>query len=368
MAKHCPANERIKRDYLIYLKEAQHYSEASIDGVAAAIAGFERYNAHKDFKRFHIQQAIGYKKKLAEQTSTATGKPLSLATQRTTLNTLRTFFVWLAAQPGFKSRFTYADADYFSLSDKDNRAAQSHTPRPFPSLAQAQHAIRSMPSATVIEQRDRALMAFTLMTGCRDRATVSLKVAHIDLANNRVSLDAREVATKNSKSFTTYFMPVGDDIRAFVEAWVATLTDDLQWGLRDPLFPASRIEPDPTYGFRATDLKREHWTTADAVRRIFRAAFAGADLPYFHPHSFRHTLAQLGEQICQTPEEFKAWSQNLGHEHVMTTFNSYGKVSSPRQAEIIRKLAAPCAPAQRDLAELLRLAATEVEARQVPKL
>jgi integrase/recombinase XerD len=351
MAKHCPANERIKRDYLTYLKEAQHYSEASIDGVAAAIAGFEKYNAHKDFKRFHIQQAIGYKKKLADQTSSATGKPLSLATQRTTLNTLRTFFVWLAAQPGFKSRFTYADADYFSLSDKDNRAAQSHTPRPFPSLAQAQHAIRSMPFTTVIEQRDRALMAFTLMTGCRDRATVSLKLHHIDLANRRVSLDAREVATKNSKSFTTCFMPVGDDIRAIIEAWVAALTDDLQWGSRDPLFPASRIESDPVHGFRAIGLKREHWTTADAVRRIFRASFEGATLPYFHPHSFRHTLAQLGEKICQTPEEFKAWSQNLGHEHVMTTFNSYGTVSIDRQAEIIRTIGNP---AQRDAEDLLQ--------------
>src|SRR5512147_2134420 len=31
------------------------------------------------------------------------------------------------------------------------------------------------------------------------------------------------------------------------------------------------------------------------------------------PHSLRSTLAQFGEQRCQTPEEFKAWSQNLGH-------------------------------------------------------
>jgi hypothetical protein len=30
-------------------------------------------------------------------------------------------------------------------------------------------------------------------------------------------------------------------------------------------------------------------------------------------HSLRSTLAQVGEQRCQTPEEFKAWSQNLGH-------------------------------------------------------
>jgi hypothetical protein len=47
----------------------------------------------------------------------------------------------------------------------------------------------------------------------------------------------------------------------------------------------------------------------------------------------------LGETICTTPEQFKAWSQNLGHENVLTTFTSYGNVSDHRQAEIISDLA-----------------------------
>ena len=34
-------------------------------------------------------------------------------------------------------------------------------------------------------------------------------------------------------------------------------------------------------------------------------------LPY-NPHSFRKTLAQFGEQVCETPEAFKAWSQIPG--------------------------------------------------------
>ena len=47
---------------------------------------------------------------------------------------------------------------------------------------------------------------------------------------------------------------------------------------------------------------------------------------------------QLGERLCQTPEEFKAWSQNLGHEQVLTTFSSYGNVGGDRQAQLIRRL------------------------------
>jgi integrase len=66
----------------------------------------------------------------------------------------------------------------------------------------------------------------------------------------------------------------------------------------------------------------------------------GAGLPYFNPHSFRKTLAIHGEKICQTPEEWKAYSQNFGHSSPMTTFNAYGPVTHHRQVEIMNDLGA----------------------------
>jgi hypothetical protein len=59
-------------------------------------------------------------------------------------------------------------------------------------------------------------------------------------------------------------------------------------------------------------------------------------------------LAQLPQQAgaagpvgdsYQSPEEFKAWSQNLGHESMLTTYCSYGTVPQRRQGEIIKGLA-----------------------------
>ena len=44
MSKHNPANERTKHRYYAYLKEARRYSEATIDGVAKALARFEEDN------------------------------------------------------------------------------------------------------------------------------------------------------------------------------------------------------------------------------------------------------------------------------------------------------------------------------------
>ena len=54
----------------------------------------------------------------------------------------------------------------------------------------------------------------------------------------------------------------------------------------------------------------------------------------FNPHSFRKTIVTLGQKLCQSPEEFKSWSQNLGHEDVLTTLYSYGHVQQHRQGEI----------------------------------
>src|SRR5450755_3964906 len=60
----------------------------------------------------------------------------------------------------------------------------------------------------------------------------------------------------------------------------------------------------------------------EPLRAVFREAFANADLPHFSPHSFRKTLARLGQQLCRSPEEYKAWSQNLGHEGVVRVLKS----------------------------------------------
>lgn len=91
-------------------------------------------------------------------------------------------------------------------------------------------------------------------------------------------------------------------------------------------------------------MKREPWSNAEPIRRIFRDMFQAAGLPYLNPHSLRSTLVQFGENLCKTPEQFKAWSQNLGHEGVLTTFYSYGQVADRRQGEIIQDLGKPQSP------------------------
>jgi len=341
MKKYNATNERIKRRYFAFLKEAKRYSEPTIDAAAKALIRFEGYAKYRDFKAFHFEQAIAFKKYLAEQKGQQSGQQLSKATLHATLTQLKRFFQWLAYQPGYKSRIPYADAEYFNLSGKDIRVATAKRNQKVPTMEQIKHVINKMPVDTEIERRNRALVAFTLLTGARDSAIASLKLKHVDLIAGCINQDAREIKTKFSKTFTTFFFPVGEEIRAIVAEWVSYLRDKKMWGNDDPLFPATRVAPGPDRQFAATGLARKHWSTTSPIRTIFRNAFVSAGLPYFNPHSFRNTLVQLGEEVCNTPEHFKAWSQNLGHEKVLTTFLSYGEVAYQRQGDIIRSLATP---------------------------
>jgi integrase/recombinase XerD len=333
-----PDNERIKRKYFTYLKEAMRQNETSLDAAAKALNRFEQYTRFRNFKSFHHKQAISFKNNLAKTRNQKTGKLLSKATLNTTLSHLKRFFHWLAGQPGYKSRIQYSDAEYFNLSKKDARIATAKRERPTPTIEQICHVLGKMPENTELERRNRALIAFVLLTGARDSAVATFKIKHIDLVSKCICQDARDVKTKYSKTFTTYFFPVGQDIVEIVEEWVKFLTTEKFWAGDDPLFPSTLVGIGDNQRFESLGLSRNHWRSAGPIRKIFQDAFRNANLPYYNPHSFRNTLARLGETVCRTPEEFKAWSQNLGHEGVLTTFQSYGTVPNRRQSEIILNL------------------------------
>ncbi|MAA75050.1 MAG: recombinase XerC [Salinisphaeraceae bacterium] len=338
MRKHHPENERIKRKYFVFLQEAKRQSESSVDQVAKAISRFEVFTKWKSFKAFHFEQAVAFKAYLARQPNEATGRPLSKATLNSTVRALKTFFQWLAMQPGYKSKVSYTDAEYFNLSEKDARIASAKRLRPVPTLEQVKHVLGRMPADTVVQRRDQAVLAFILLSGVRDSAASSLKLKHVDVEAGYVFQDAREVNTKASKTIASYFFPVGDEVVRIVREWVHYLRQVMMFGNDDPLFPKTQVALGERQVFEAVGISREHWSNATPIRRIFRNAFETAGLDYYNPHSIRNTLAQLGETVCRTPEEFKAWSQNLGHDSVRVTFDSYGEVQPRRQAEILSTL------------------------------
>ena len=331
-------NERIKRQYLHFLREANRSDMATVDKASEAILRFERSTGFRPFKRFHIEQAVTFKRNLSNERNARTGKPLSKATVDSTLRMVKAFFLWLAGQPGYKSRIAYADAEYFNLNAKDARIAHTAREAIYPTPEQCRHAFAQLPSATPLQRRDRALFAFLMLTGARDGAIASMRLKHVDLVQHCVYQDARDVNTKFAKTFTTWFFPVDSAYLDAFADWVAYLRETELFGSGDALFPK------PVMGlkdgeFAPLGLSRDTYSNAGKLRAVIKDAFTSAGLPPFGPHSFRKTLGLLANTHCKTPEQFKAWSMNLGHENIATTLSAYCPVSPSRQGELIRQMA-----------------------------
>lgn len=332
-----PENERLKRRYLEYLREADGKDEATLDQVAAALRDFELALGVKRFKAFHRDWGRRYKAHLEKARNVRTGRPLSLATRDSRLRQVRGFFKWLAGQPGYKSRISFPDVDYFNNNTKDARAAHASRPVPYPSMAQCDHAFRLMPEGDDVQKRDKAIFALLVMTGARAGAVASLKLAHVDLVEGMIFQDGREVKTKASKTIETWFLPVEPMYRKCLEQWVEYLREEKLFAPHDALFP--KLLPAHANGrFQRGLLSREPYSNSQMVNHVFRRAFRDTGLQSFTPHSIRKTLALLGDQLCASLEARKAWSQNLGHENLATTVSAYMPVSRDRQASIIKRM------------------------------
>ena len=212
MRKFNAANERVKRRYVDYLREAKGQDEATVDKTRAALVKFEESTKFRPFKSFHIDQARQFKDALG-RTKNSKGKPLALTTIDATLRLVKGFFHWLAGQQGFKKVLSYADVEYFNNNRKDARAAHTQRSVNFPSKQAYYHAFQAMPNLTEIEQRDKAILAFLILTGARVGVVSSLRLKHINLVDGFVNQDGREVRTKAGKTCLLYTSPSPRDQR-----------------------------------------------------------------------------------------------------------------------------------------------------------
>lgn len=336
MRKFNAENERLKRRYELYLREAKGQDEKSLDKTRAALVKFEQCTKFKAFKAFHIEQTRQFKDALA-RAKTQAGKPLSLTTIDATLRLVKGFFHWLAGQQGFKSVLTYADVEYFNNNRNDARAAHTARPVQFPSTQAAYHAFQAMAERTELQRRDKAIFAFLMITGARASATASLRLKHINLIDGCVFQDGREVKTKNAKTITTWFFPMHADYPKYFSDWVHFLRGERFFGPEDALFPKpERSLVDGKFTFDS--LSRESYANSAHVNATFRKAFQDVQMHPYTPHSVRKTLGQEMSDRNLPLDAQKAWSQNLGHENFTTTVSSYLPVSTQRQGELMKGL------------------------------
>lgn len=337
MTKHTSDNLRIKRKYLVWRKDSKGLSDASVDKSAAAVSVYEAFLNGKDFRSFHSERARSFKRHLYSRQNQRNGSKLSASSVNGTLREVSAFLNWLADQPGYKSKITRSDITYLSPDRKSDAARRTSCWKPHPSPVQTCKVLANMPTDTVLQRRDRAFVAFLFLTGSREGAAITIRLGHVDLAYDCVHFDGRSVDTKFGKTFTTAFFPMPAPCEQILRDWITELRQDHQFSDSDPLFPKTRVGVGPERKFAALGIDREPWSSASSAAKTFKQAFIDAGQPPFSPHRVRDTLAELAKDHCRTPEDYKAWSQNMGHEDVLTTFRSYGSVAPGRQVDLMKR-------------------------------
>ncbi len=313
------------------------WPSASVDKSAAAISTYEAFLDGKDFRSFHSERARSFKRRLSSQQNQRTGARLSQTSINGVLREVQTFYGWLADQPGYKSRISRSDIEFLGTDRKSDAARRSSCWKPHPSPVQVLRLLETMPGETVLQRRNRALVAFLFLSGSREGAAITLRLGNVDLANACVHFDARTVDTKFGKNFTTAFYPIGGSCEQLIRDWISELRTQYHFSDSDPLFPKTRVGVGASRHFEALGIDQAPWSNPSSAAKIFKQAFTDAGLPPFSPHRVRDTLAELSKDHCRTPEDYKAWSQNMGHDDVLTTFRSYGSVAPGRQVDLMAR-------------------------------
>jgi integrase/recombinase XerD len=331
-------NEKEKRAYFRWLKEAKGYSEATVITIERAIYLYEEFSGYEDLGRFNRNRAVSFKAWLEDrQGQKGVSTP---TTMYHVLRHLRSFFAWLATRPGYKSRIVLLDIEYLALDRK--KVQEIHSPRPvrFPSLEYVKQLTDSFKIESEIDQRDQALIAFLLLSGMRDSAVASLPMRCFDRGKLTIKHDPSEgVKTKFGKAYVTCLFRFDEQLLGYVRTWAEYLEKERLFSNADPLFPRTRvIQAQGSLSFSADGVEPVFWKGAGSIREMLKTRAKAANLEYYRPHAFRHAAVHLAFERCDSPEEIKAVSQNLGHEQVMTTLMTYGNLDTHRVEKLIRAL------------------------------
>jgi len=331
-------NERIKRKFFRRLREAEGMAKATIKYIEKSILLYEDFTRQADFSKFSVEKAIEFKKWLQKREHQ--DKPISLSTYHSYLRCITKFFVWLSGEPGYKSKIIPDKIAYLKLSRKEERIATQYTPRNFPPIEYVRKLTNSIKIDSEIDLRDRALIAFTLLSGSRDMAIATLPIGCFDEDTLIIDQNPRiGVETKFAKLISTTLIRFDETLLSYVLEWIKHLKSK-GFGSQDPLFPRSKSDQgENNLSFEpARTVEPIFWKTTGRIREIFKRRSQEAGLPYFPPHTFRHTAFNLAFKSCENGEQMKAISQNFGHEHLATSLKSYANYDTTTLREIINRI------------------------------
>jgi len=329
-------NAKYQYLYIRYLREAKGRKEGTIRKAEDAIRRWFAYTKNKTIKvKLSDAKIVDFKQDLRK--IKPNGRKLSPGTVFDILLQTKSFFEWLAQQQGFKSLISPAVLAYFTPNREEAAYRKCRPPKRYPTLPQVKLLVNSINPDTIIRRRDRAIIAFLLLSGGRIDAVVSLTLGNFDCEKMSVDQDPFSgVRTKFSKRIITVLFIFDDELYCLVREWYDELIS-LGFGYDDPLFPKAKAEVDGIAFVPSGELSRG-FVSASQIRKLIAIHCKAASLPVFNPHSFRHACAKLAMDLARDGREIKAISNNLGHNTAVHIIDTYGQICEMELTQIIQSL------------------------------
>jgi len=328
--------ELLFRRYTIYLIEAKGLLEKTIDSILFSLDLLQQLYKG-DLKKLSPKKLIKLKNELREYE--VNGKKLSLKRIRKILNDISKFLTWLSFQPGFKSRIQQDLISYLSLSNEEMAKTYISKTRDFPILDYVVQLCEMIVIDTIIDLRDRAIIAFLLCYGLRNAALRSLILGSID----RISLELKQspldgVKTKFTKEIHTFCFRFHPVLVGYIQEWVDTLYQ-MGYSQSDSLFPLSELKVDENGGFlKRTDIGKDFMMSSTTLNKILKKRADQFNLTYYSAHCYRHSSAYHALRCVQDAHQLKAVSQQFSHKTVALILTTYGNLSIHQQREAIESM------------------------------
>lgn len=326
-SKYNPKNEEIKLEYKDYLStlKKDKVKESTAKAKIASINLFDEVNGYIDFSEFSSTNGERFYTHLRSL-------DIGPSTRNNYLTNVKDFLYWYlnkAKVKGKKQKIIDLDSLEPTLTDK--RLANRQEIVDFPTDEEIDK-IFALPAETMKEKRDRALIAFLILTASRISAAATATLKLVDLDKLRFYQDPLEgVHTKFDNYIITQFMEFNPECYLIVADWINTLKNDYGFDDASPLFPkikeyAGHTEVEKTF------------IKDTAYNKLIEDIETKAGIEKYNPHAFRHYSIYTALEYARNGLQLKALSQNVGHAELETILEQYANMKPERYTVLIKDM------------------------------
>ncbi|RJQ61552.1 MAG: site-specific integrase [Stygiobacter sp.] len=312
--------------YEEYLTTGRKLKQSTIAPAISSIDNFlKQFN--KSLEKFKDSDATAFLNSLLQYNEE--GICISKPVIKTYCQDVKAFFEWLRKQPGIKRKLSSIDLVYFDLSSEVLAEIKTPPKVKYPTLRDVKALVGSIPTNTVIELRDRAIISFTFLCGSRIKAMLTSTIGDVNFDEKYVTqFPSKGTKTKFSKQLILKMHDLDEELFKNIIEWIKVLRT-MGFKDKDPLFPRLKLNREKFLGFsKSVEFEKKFYKSHTPITQALKKRSEAAGLPYYSTNDLRHGLWKIIQKSCGKDIELLiACSILFSHDFLKTSIQTYGRMS-----------------------------------------